>query len=906
MIARWLALRVLRGVGWLTARLLAIVAVTGLLVAAAPVTLVAAGAAWTAWMRGWPPGRLYRAAAWLLPMVVTWLAATALTERAWRALPLAPVRAWTAMWHLVAAGEPARAVVVIAPVAIPLGILAGGAAWSYRVRSMAAAAAGTSPGAAISFDQRQWRHQARSAAARIAAPGAVPLTTGAGDVVVGAVIRAVGHRAAGLARLRYERLRSHQVVIGGTGTGKTTLLLRLWAAFMATAMRRHAAGRGPAPLLVVLDCKGGSDARKIADRARRVLRAAGARTTAIWPDEASLSLWALPPDQLITTLADLVEHGTGGAAYYADVLDAVVALAVSAPGGPPASSTDFLRRLDPGWLTLAYQSRGSGTELELIRSAGRQIPDVALRYRTLFRRLGGGLDGPGALSDADAWYCILEGTAETSVAEAQARALIDLLASYVTSGQPRREVLLAVDEFSAVSRRLPIWSLYERARSLGLAVQVSAQSWHGLAPDDTGRYRIVSAAEGGIWLLRTPHPEPVTDLAGQRRGLDTSRRLAGFRWSREGSSRIRELPVADPALVRALDVGQAAYLFRGGVTFVQVSRLVAGPASLVAGAAWPARVGAAEPTGTVEPDLAGPRRVAGVTALLDAAFGAEPGGVGVDCGPAMGTGAGVVAGQDRPGPAQNELAQGGPARSGPESSGAGAARDSGASGMDPAAGGVDAGAGGRGARRVAGGAFGVLGLAAAAGVTDDEVRVAWRRAAAASHPDRADGGDPAAFAAAAAAYSELRTRFGRGEARADLAAATAPRAGRRRWLPRRDATADLALPLRDGTGPGAARRWLARRGAATASVRRTGGQGRWRRAARMAGRVAGAAAVGVLAVGVDGMRPASLALIIGAATWLARSSRYDWAARSSVRRATDGRAGSPPHGPSVPDLDRIS
>jgi hypothetical protein len=31
-----------------------------------------------------------------------------------------------------------------------------------------------------------------------------------------------------------------------------------------------------------------------------------------------------------------------------------------------------------------------------------------------------------------------------------------------------------VDEFSAVSRRLPIWQLYERARSLGLAVQVSA------------------------------------------------------------------------------------------------------------------------------------------------------------------------------------------------------------------------------------------------------------------------------------------------------------------------------------------------------------------------------------------------------------------------------------------------
>src|SRR5690242_21667521 len=67
----------------------------------------------------------------------------------------------------------------------------------------------------------------------------------------------------------------------------------------------------------------------------------------------------------------------------------------------------------------------------------------------------------------------------------------------------------------------------------------------------------------------------------------------------------------------------------------------------------------------------------------------------------------------------------------------------------------------------AAGTFGALGLAADAALTDDEVRMAWRRVAAATHPDRADGGDPAAFAAAAAAYSLLRTRAGRGEVLAD-------------------------------------------------------------------------------------------------------------------------------------------
>src|SRR5262249_4537858 len=193
-----------------------------------------------------------------------------------------------------------------------------------------------------------------------------------------------------------------------------------------------------------------------------------------------------------------------------------------------------------------------------------------------------GRRGRGGDGDADAWYCILEGAADAAVAEAQARALADLLAQYAAHGAGAdREILLAVDEFSAVSRRLPIWQLYERARSLGLAVQVSAQTWQGLAPTEDERNRIAASAEGGVWLLRTPHPEPVTALAGNRKGTETVRRLRRFPWwAHQGSSRLRDLPVADPDLIRRLDVGQAAYIYRGGVTYVQVKRLVAGPAAV--------------------------------------------------------------------------------------------------------------------------------------------------------------------------------------------------------------------------------------------------------------------------------------------------------------------------------------
>jgi hypothetical protein len=650
VIGRYLSLMAVLAALRLAGRLARAAAIALLVVAAAPVSLVAALAVALAWLGGWPPRRLYRAALACLPMVAVWLVAVAIAGRSVLHAAAAPYQAWLAAWHQLTAGSVALAATTIAPAAIPLGLAVGGLIWSRRIYAMETGTGGIFPTAPAAFQARQWRRQVRTAKARIAAPGSVPLLSRRGAVVAGAVIRSAGHRTSDLAMIPYQRLRSHQVIIGTTGTGKTTLLLRLWAGFLARGLQLHAAGTGCRPLLVVLDCKGGADSRRVADRARRVLRDAGARSTAIWPDEASLSLWELPPAELTGTLLDMIEHGTGAAAYYADVMEAIIELAVGAPCGPPVSAADFLARLDAGWLGLAYAGPGHGAEATLARSASRHVSDVALRFRTLFRRLGTGLDGPGGFGDADAWYCILEGTADVAVAEAQARALVDLLAQYAAHGAGAdREILLAVDEFSAVSRRLPIWQLYERARSLGLAVQVSAQSWQGLAPGDDDRYRLAATADGGIWLLRTPHPEPVTALAGNRPVLDTSRRLLGVpRWGHEGSSRIREVPVAEPDLIRSLEAGQAAYIYHGGVTFVQVKRLVAAPAALAeptpagprapdpaaAAAGDQARpAGAARPAGPpaapVPGDAAAPGSqpavaAADVTALLDEAFGAEP------------------------------------------------------------------------------------------------------------------------------------------------------------------------------------------------------------------------------------------------------------------------------------------
>jgi len=76
----------------MTGRFLRVLILAAVLVAAAPVTLVTAVGFAGAWLRGWPPARLWRAAAWALPMTTAYLAGRALHAGTWRAFVLAP-------WH---------------------------------------------------------------------------------------------------------------------------------------------------------------------------------------------------------------------------------------------------------------------------------------------------------------------------------------------------------------------------------------------------------------------------------------------------------------------------------------------------------------------------------------------------------------------------------------------------------------------------------------------------------------------------------------------------------------------------------------------------------------------------------------------------------------------------------------
>jgi hypothetical protein len=573
-VCLWLLRKAFKLAGWLL--------VAAVAVAAWPVSLVTGIGYAAAWLRGWPPVRLGRTAAATLPVTAVWLLALAARTLAGQATALTPARDWEQSWsHLTVFGL-IRTFLLIAPVAIPAGLGLAALLWAWRIYAITTGLGGLMASAPITFDARQWRRQVRTARGRVAAPGAVPLLGSGGRIPVGGTIRAIGHRWYPVFTVPFAACARHMVIVGSTGSGKTNLMIRLWAGWFTAALAAARTGHGGRPLLVVLDCKGGPDSRVKANRTRRLLYGAGARRVAIWPDEARLSLWDLPSQDLAVLLYQMIETGDGAAAYYADIMQAVLILAVTAPPGPPLNTAAFLDRLDARWLARAWDDGRHPQQAARIRGAARHLPDIQLRYATLLDRLGPALDGPGTLADADAWYFILEGTREPSVAEAQAMALTELAAHAATdpASEPRA-MLLAADDYSAVSGRVPLSNLYERGRSLGIGVQVSAQSWQGLGASEDERYRIAATADGGVWVMRTPHPEPLTGLAGTRRVLETAHKLVGATWGDEGTTREQRACVADPDIIRRLDVGQACYIHRGAASFVQVARPKASPLTLL-------------------------------------------------------------------------------------------------------------------------------------------------------------------------------------------------------------------------------------------------------------------------------------------------------------------------------------
>jgi hypothetical protein len=167
--------------------------------------------------------------------------------------------------------------------------------------------------------------------------------------------------------------------------------------------------------------------------------------------------------------------------------------------------------------------------------------------------------------------------------------------------------------------------------------------------------------------------------------------------------------------------------------------------------------------------------------------------------------------------------------------------------------------------------FAALGLPVRNDLTNEQVRAAWRQIAAATHPDRPDGGDIARYTAAASAYAQLRTQWGRSEAYADqLEAGSGSGSG---------AAGARTVPLPAVGDDG--EEMPPRPGATAARVARAG----WLlparvargRPLRLALRGIAAALVSAVVVRLVGGQPAGPAVVTGIITWFVLTGRGDLA-----------------------------
>jgi len=162
--------------------------------------------------------------------------------------------------------------------------------------------------------------------------------------------------------------------------------------------------------------------------------------------------------------------------------------------------------------------------------------------------------------------------------------------------------------------------------------------------------------------------------------------------------------------------------------------------------------------------------------------------------------------------------------------------------------------------------FDALGLPARPDLSDEQVRAAWRKIAAATHPDRRDGGDVARYTAATAAYAVLRTPWGRSEAFADLRATfddTAP-------LP------TVPLSALDGDAPVASTD-AARPADLLAAVVQLPARIRHGRPLRLVIRALAAALLSLAVLALIPGQPAAPALVTGLITWFLLTGRSDLA-----------------------------
>ena len=342
-------------------------------------------------------------------------------------------------------------------------------------------------------------------------------------------------------------------MVGGTGSGKTN----------SAEVLEYGAATTYRPQIIHFDCKGSRDGMA---RFLALMRRAGYGQVRLFPVEA-YDGWRGGNDPQRALLGRLVQVQDWSESFYAagtkDLLQRVLGTRV------PSGSTEFVAQLE---------------RLAATNGNAKLIAGAQARYRGFFNGLSGSLDGEWAFEDGDACYIQLEGFGLPSEAVALGRYLLEDLTHYLAERKPSdREVLLVLDEFSAISQGADAANLVERAREFGCGVILTTQSYAGLG---AGAERVLDATRGALIVHSLANPEPFTQRAGtvmrEMTSLTQPMRktglISGVVFGQRidmprTTTRLQEFPRIDPNEVRQLGRGEAFVVSGGRAQRVSFDRV---------------------------------------------------------------------------------------------------------------------------------------------------------------------------------------------------------------------------------------------------------------------------------------------------------------------------------------------
>jgi hypothetical protein len=314
--------------------------------------------------------------------------------------------------------------------------------------------------------------------------------------------------------INWKVLLEHTLIVGGTGTGKTSTLL-FWVQMISRYTDKD---------IFIIDGKGEA---KFGPQLATIIHAERGHKIPIsyigHEDVGAVyDAFRGSADAIYNRLAELVDitELEGNATHFREMYRVFLRLVCNAPGGPPRSLEEVYERMSFEWVKQAWE--GNGTARRAILQLEPYKKDLTALFNRIFSLLiaFGKYMGPEgfALDTARAGIFLIKTNSLGDDAPRYTNAFMSDTGDWIGSRMQRGAVLL-IDEFTSLGNQ-SVRKLLRQGRSQDLAVVLLGQSLADLG--DLNEQRSFLSLCTNVFVMNSKEGEELVHLAGTKEQLRAS------------------------------------------------------------------------------------------------------------------------------------------------------------------------------------------------------------------------------------------------------------------------------------------------------------------------------------------------------------------------------------------------